>query len=60
MCASRARFASEYLIRPVNDDEQYDIDLVYELSLGKHEVTQKVLKEMLGLEMFSQKPSFLI
>jgi Adenylyl/Guanylyl and SMODS C-terminal sensor domain len=38
-------------IRPVNDEEHYDIDLVCELSLGKHEVSQKDLKAKLGLEM---------
>lgn len=38
-------------IRPVNDAEHYDIDLVCELSLGKHEVSQKGLKEKLGVEM---------
>jgi hypothetical protein len=38
-------------IRPVNDEEHYDIDLVCELSLGKHEICQKDLKEMLGNEM---------
>ena len=38
-------------IRPVNDEEHYDIDLVCELSLGKHEISQKNLKEMLGKEM---------
>jgi hypothetical protein len=38
-------------IRPVNDSEHYDIDLVCELSLGKHQVTQQQLKEMLGKEL---------
>ncbi|WP_313168284.1 nucleotidyltransferase [Massilia oculi] len=38
-------------IRPVNDSEHYDIDLVCELRLGKHEVTQQQLKEMLGKEL---------
>lgn len=38
-------------IRPVNDDEHYDIDLVCELSFGKHQVTQKELKKKLGVEM---------
>jgi hypothetical protein len=35
----------------VNDAEHYDIDLVGELSLGKHQVTQRYLKERLGVEM---------
>lgn len=38
-------------IRPVSDSEHYDIDLVCELSIGKDQVTQKQLKEMLGHEM---------
>lgn len=38
-------------IRPVNDAEHYYIDLVYELSLGKHQVTQQDLKEKPGAEM---------
>lgn len=38
-------------IRPVNELEHYDIDLVCELTIGKHQKTQKQLKEMLGHEM---------
>jgi len=38
-------------VRPVSEAEQHDIDLVCELTLGKHQVTQKQLKEMLGEEM---------
>lgn len=38
-------------IRPVNNEEHYDIDLVCELSLGKNEISQKELKAMLGKEM---------
>lgn len=38
-------------IRPVNDEEHYDIDLVCELSLGKGHVSQRELKAMLGKEM---------
>ena len=38
-------------IRPVNSDEHYDIDLVCELTLRKHEVSQKELKRRLGIEM---------
>ncbi len=38
-------------VRPVSEAEHYDIDLVCELTLGKHQVTQKQLKEMLGHEM---------
>jgi Adenylyl/Guanylyl and SMODS C-terminal sensor domain/Second Messenger Oligonucleotide or Dinucleotide Synthetase domain len=38
-------------IRPVNDDEHYDIDLVCELAASKTATTQQQLKEMLGHEM---------
>lgn len=38
-------------VRPVSEAEHYDIDLVCELTLGKHEVSQKQLKELLGHEM---------
>ena len=38
-------------IRPVTDDEHYDIDLVCELTIGKHQVSQQQLKAMLGNEM---------
>jgi hypothetical protein len=38
-------------IRPVNDDEHYDIDLVCELSVGKTDLTQRDLKELLGHEI---------
>ena len=32
-------------IRPVNEDDHYDIDLVCELRLGKNRVTQQQLKD---------------
>jgi hypothetical protein len=38
-------------IRPVNDDEHYDIDLVCELSASKSDQTQEELKQLLGHEM---------
>lgn len=38
-------------IRPINDEEHYDIDLVCELSLKKHEISQAELKAKLGEEM---------
>lgn len=38
-------------IRPVNDDEHYDIDLVCELSASKDDRTQQQLKQLLGHEM---------
>jgi hypothetical protein len=38
-------------IRPVSDKEDYDVDLVCELSLSKTHLTQAHLKEMLGEEL---------
>jgi Adenylyl/Guanylyl and SMODS C-terminal sensor domain len=38
-------------IRPINDAEHYDIDLVCELDIATATVTQQQLKAMLGLEM---------
>jgi hypothetical protein len=38
-------------IRPVNEDEHYDIDLVCELSASKENRTQAQLKQLLGHEM---------
>lgn len=38
-------------IRPVNSNEHYDIDVVCELTIGKHEVSQSELKRRLGHEM---------
>ncbi|MGT2434054.1 nucleotidyltransferase domain-containing protein (plasmid) [Cupriavidus basilensis] len=38
-------------IRPANQDEHYDIDLVCELTVGKNQVSQEKLKDLLGDEM---------
>ena len=38
-------------IRPASENEHYDIDLVCELTIGKHQVSQQQLKAMLGNEM---------
>lgn len=38
-------------IRPINEDEHYDIDLVCELDASKSNFTQQQLKQMLGYEM---------
>jgi len=38
-------------IRPIHEDEHYDIDLVCELGVSKGDVTQEQLKTMLGYEM---------
>ena len=38
-------------IRPVSEEEDYDIDLVCELSLSKSQLTQARLKKLLGKEL---------
>jgi hypothetical protein len=38
-------------IRPVNDDEHYDIDLVCEFDVSKPSVTQQELKRLLGHDL---------
>lgn len=35
-------------IRPMNEDEHYDIDLVCEMDISKAQVSQKRLKDILG------------
>lgn len=35
-------------IKPISEADEYDIDLVCELTLGKDEVSQKTLKQMVG------------
>ena len=39
------------VIKPISDTEEYDIDLVCELGLGKDRVSQKQLKELVGYEI---------
>jgi len=39
------------VIKPISDAEEYDIDLVCELGLGKDRVSQKQLKELVGHEI---------
>lgn len=39
------------IIKPVADEEEYDIDLVCEMRLSKTEVSQKRLKNMVGTEL---------
>mgnify|MGYP001565323325 FL=1 len=39
------------LIKPVTDEEEYDIDLVCVLDITKNQVSQKQLKEMAGKEI---------
>lgn len=39
------------VIKPLNDEEDYDLDIVCEIQASKREYTQKQLKELLGLEL---------
>ena len=41
------------VIKPITDEEKYDIDLVCELNLSKKQVSQKLLKDMVGIEIKS-------
>lgn len=39
------------VVKPVSDDDHYDIDLVCELAIAHSKVTQKQLKHMVGTEL---------
>ena len=39
------------VIKPITDEEKYDIDLVCELNLTKKQVSQKLLKDLVGIEI---------
>ena len=41
------------VIKPITDEEKYDIDLVCELDLTKKQVSQKQLKDLVGIEIKS-------
>jgi hypothetical protein len=41
------------VIKPVTDEEKYDIDLACELNLTKKQVSQKLLKDLVGIEIKS-------
>jgi hypothetical protein len=41
------------VIKPITDEEKYDIDLVCELNLTKKQVSQKLLKDLVGIEIKS-------
>jgi len=41
------------VIKPITDEEKYDIDLVCELNLTKKQVSQKQLKDLVGIEIKS-------
>lgn len=44
-------FALGTVIKPISNADEYDIDLVCRLGLTKADVTQKRLKELIGLEL---------
>ncbi|MBE7552837.1 MAG: hypothetical protein HS126_17335 [Anaerolineales bacterium] len=39
------------VIKPISDEEEYDIDFVCELNFTKDKITQKKLKELIGYEI---------
>lgn len=39
------------VVRPLSESEEYDLDLVCQVDLDKHEVTQKALKILIGKEI---------
>ena len=39
------------VIKPTTDEEKYDIDLVCQLDLTKNQISQKQLKDMVGIEI---------
>ncbi|MBC7877356.1 MAG: nucleotidyltransferase [Anaerolineales bacterium] len=39
------------VIKPVNDEDEYDVDLVCELQITKEKTTQKYLKDLVGNEI---------
>ncbi|MHB1462446.1 MAG: nucleotide-binding domain-containing protein [Armatimonadota bacterium] len=41
------------VVRPVTENDEYDIDLLCQLAFGKNEVTQKQLKNMVGHRLMS-------
>jgi len=41
------------VIKPISDEDQYDVDLVCEVQLSKSEITQKQLKEHIGDEVIA-------
>ncbi len=46
-------FALGTVTKPIHDVEEYDLDLVSELNLKKDEITQEVLKNLVGYEVKS-------
>ena len=44
-------FSLGTVTKPISNEDDYDIDLVCKLELSKKEITQKKLKELVGLEL---------
>lgn len=44
-------FALGTVIKPISDNEDYDVDLVCQVCISKADITQKQLKEMIGIEI---------
>ena len=44
-------FRLETMIKPVNDGDEYDIDLVCHMKINKNNVTQEQLKQMVGARL---------
>lgn len=50
---SQGSFRLGTVIRPISDDDDYDLDVVVEVDLSKKQITQKALKELIGQEIIS-------
>jgi hypothetical protein len=48
---SQGSFALGTIIKPINDGDEYDIDLVCHLEINKDNITQAQLKEMVGARL---------
>lgn len=50
---SQGSFCLGTVIKPISDDDDYDLDVVIEVDLSKKQITQKALKELIGQEIVS-------
>lgn len=48
---AQGSFALGTVIRPISDNEEYDVDLISRVSVAKNQITQKRLKELIGAEV---------
>lgn len=48
---AQGSFALGTVVRPLSDNDEYDIDLISEVGFSKQSVTQKILKEKVGAEV---------